>query len=265
MTRFDVKDVKERSLSLSQMKKDVAACITQYVDTVNKPLGESYEGIVMSIDGTDIKVTSKLQKKAIEDKKIAVVTFGSFVGHRGHEQLVKLTIEEAKKVHGDPYVLVSPKVGKDDPIPLDVKMQTWKKLGYGCKFDTWDANGSSMKKVEKELIFRDRYKKVVILVGQDRYKKVSEWVQHLTSRLANPLYPENNDVTVEVKCTSRDTGVTFTSLREVIDDSTLDEGRQLDKWYESFNTSVLGNEWVKELYNITKQEKNKYSTIMSTV
>jgi hypothetical protein len=98
-------------------------------------LGSNIEGLVINLpNGMLAKVTSQMMKdtmaakrpaKVVGREKTAVVAIGSFVGHIGHEQLWNYTVNKAAALGGDPYLFIGNAVGKDDPIPPNVKLQTW--------------------------------------------------------------------------------------------------------------------------------------------
>ena len=245
-------------------------------------LGKDYEGIVLNTRLGPVKITSSEQKQLIADKqaaikaarppapgdaersgKTAIVTAGSFVGHRGHQQLVNIVLAEARKLGADPYVYISSATGADDPIPADVKLETWQQL-YPTKasiFQTIQEGGSVAKKIEKELITSSNpppYDRIVVMVGADRYEGFKKWMQHLEKRMKNPQYPGFEHVKIDVVRTERDpdaggTGISFTALRNILTKQNVSEEEQLQAWENAFDVSKLGTDWIKNLMDITRK------------
>lgn len=241
-------------------------------------LGNMIEGLVLNLpSGLLAKVTSTDMKEKMAVKqaanrkptennrsKPAVVTVGSFVGHRGHEQLINQTIDTAKKVGGDPYIFVSPVVGHDDPIPPDMKLQTLRKLypEYANNIQLWNAQGTPMKKIEKELVIPENspYNKIILLVGSDRYDSMKNWMDSLEKRMKDPAavakYGGTQDqVDFETIRTEREagkggTGISFTMLRDILKDPNASEEAKLQLWSSAFDSKKLGTAWIKNLMHI---------------
>jgi hypothetical protein len=238
-------------------------------------LGNMIEGLVLNLpSGLLAKVTSTDMKEKMAVKqaanrkptesnrsKPAVVTVGSFVGHKGHEQLINQTIDTAKKVGGDPYIFVSPVVGHDDPIPPDMKLQTLRKLypEYANNIQLWNAQGTPMKKIEKELVIPENspYNKIILLVGSDRYDGMKNWMDSLERRMKDPAavakYGGTQDqVDFETVRTEREagkggTGISFTMLRDILKDPNASEEAKLKLWSKAFDVDKLGAPWIKKL------------------
>ena len=151
-------------------------------------LGSNMEGIVINMpSGRLFKVTSSQMKTAMAAKqqgqeydktpRTAVVAIGNFAGHRGHEQLIQNTINKAKEVGGTPFVFVGRKVGPDDPIDINTKLETLKKLFPGVDIrlvtDQIGPGGVTMKgdifkKVEAELVKEPpHYNNIILSTGQE--------------------------------------------------------------------------------------------------
>jgi hypothetical protein len=238
-------------------------------------LGNMIEGLVLNLpSGLLAKVTSTDMKEKMAVKqaanrkptennrsKPAVVTVGSFVGHKGHEQLINQTIDTAKKVGGDPYIFVSPAVGPDDPIPPEMKLQTLRKLypEYANNIQLWNAQGTPMKKIEKELVLPENspYNKIILLVGSDRYDGMKNWMDSLERRMKDPAavakYGGTQDqVDFETIRTEREegkggTGISFTMLRNILKDPNASEEAKLKVWSNAFDSNKLGTAWIKQL------------------
>jgi hypothetical protein len=235
-------------------------------------LGKDYEGIVLNTRLGPVKVTSPEQKKVIADKnaaqkaarqeqprgqsKTAVVAIGSFVGHKGHEQLWQYTRDKAAEVGGDPYLFIGNAVGKDDPIPPNVKAQTWHKLypEWANNISTVMQGGQIIQKIKHELINPlpgkpPRYDNIIIMVGEDQ----------ANMNIANALMKAVNKfqgyehVKVTLEPTPRGTGIKFTNLRKILSDPNATPEQQLALWERDFDVAKLGKDWIKHLMDLTKQ------------
>ena len=274
---------KEAAETLQSVKNDLAAYIIAHPGIFGKDvLGKDYEGIILNTDDGPVKITSPEQKKLISDKqaaivaarppapastersgKTAVVTVGSFVGHKGHEQLVNHVLQKAKKINADPYVYISSSTGADDPIPPDIKLATWQKLypHHASMFHLIQPGGTAAKKIEKELVTASNpppYDHIIVMVGDDRYEGFKKWMAHLSKRMKNPQYPGFEHVQFDVETTSRDaesggTGISFTQLRNVLKDPNATEQHQLQVWSQGFDLKKLGKSWIKHLMDISKE------------
>jgi hypothetical protein len=238
-------------------------------------LGQDYEGIVINSRLGPIKVTSSQQKKIIADKqaakaaarteqprtgnKTAVVAIGSFVGHKGHQQLFGLTINKANEVSGDPYLFMGNAVGVDDPIPVADKVKTWKQLypEYAGNISAVTQEGGSlMQKIKHELINPlpgkpPRYDNVIIMVGEDQAKMP---IAQALMKAVNK-FPGYEHVKVQLEVTPRGTGMSFTKLRNVL--KTGDEQQAFQMWNDAFNSGQDGakplpSQWIKHLMDVSK-------------
>jgi hypothetical protein len=238
-------------------------------------LGQDYEGIVINSRLGPIKVTSQKQKDIITQKnaakaaaraeqprggnKTAVVAIGSFVGHKGHQQLFGLTIDKAKEVSGDPYLFMGSAVGADDPIPVADKIKTWKQLypEYAGNIDAVTQEGGSlMQKIKHELINPlpgkpPRYDNVIIMVGEDQAKMP---IAQALMKAVNK-FPGYEHVKVSLHPTPRGTGMSFTKLRNVL--KTGNEQEAFQMWNDAFNggqdgAKTLPAEWIKHLMDVSR-------------
>jgi len=248
-------------------------------------LGSNIEGLVINLpNGQLAKVTSSEMKAKMAAKKAttstahnrtrtAVVTAGSFVGHKGHEQLVNLVLKKAAELGGDPYVYISSKVGPDDPIPPMTKLETWQKL-YPSHANIFHlivspdgiTSPSPVKKIEKELVLPadSPYKKVILMVGDDRYEGFKKWMDTLEKRMKDPVAlakfgGTQDQVDFETVRTGRSTeeggtGMSFTQLRNILKDPNATEEQKLNLWCKGFDEKKLGRVWIKHLMDIA--EKN---------
>jgi hypothetical protein len=246
-------------------------------------LGSNIEGLVLNMpSGRLAKITSPLMKEKMAAKRVApvgqksgktaVVTAGSFVGHRGHEQLVNYVIDKANQLGADPYVYISSSVGPDDPIPPEVKLQTWQKLypQYKNMFQVIQPGGSVAKKIEKELVTATNpppYDSIILMVGDDRYEGFKSWMEHLSKRMKNPQYPGFEHVTFDVINTPRNveaggTGISFTQLRDILKNTNATEEQQLDLWCKGFDEQKLGRDYIKYLMDTARQNMGVAPTMV---
>jgi hypothetical protein len=283
---------------LAPVKQSLARAVIENPNIVGKDkLGQDYEGIILYTKKGPVKITSdrfkelmSLKRPTAESQRVkpAVVTVGSFVGHKGHQQLVDLTINKAKELGGDAYVYISSKVGPDDPIPPEVKLQTWKKL-YPNNSDIFklivspDGVGSPspIKKIEKELVLPadSPYNKIILLVGTDRYDGFKKWMETLERRMKDPdavakYGGTQNQVEFETIKTNRGadeggTGVSFTDLRNILKDLNASEDEKVAAWAQGFDSKKLGLDYVKDLMSITKKgmgmKENRINKIVQQV
>ena len=237
-------------------------------------LGQDYEGIVINSRLGPIKVTSQKQKDIITQKnaakaaarvqqpasqnKTAVVAIGSFVGHKGHQELFKFTIDKAKEVAGDPYLFMGNAVGVDDPIPVEDKIKTWKQLypSYANNISATMQGGSLMQKIKHELINPlpgkpPRYDNIIIMVGEDQ---AGMNIANALMKAVNK-FPGYEHVKVSLEVTPRGTGMSFTKLRNIL--KTGDEQTALNMWSDAFNggnsgAKPLPPQWIKHLMDVSR-------------
>jgi hypothetical protein len=236
-------------------------------------LGQDYEGIVINSRLGPIKVTSQRQKDIISAKnaaktaaradqgrdnsnKTAVVAVGSFVGHKGHEELFNYTINKAKDVSGDPYLFMGNAVGKDDPIPVDVKLQTWHKMypQYAKNISATMAGGTLLQKIKHELINPlpgkpPRYDNIIIMVGEDQQ---SMPIAGALMKAVNKFQGYEH-VKVTLEATPRGTGMSFTKLRNILKDPNATPEQQYAVWSQGFDEGKLGKDWILHLMDITRK------------
>ena len=234
-------------------------------------LGKDYEGIVLNTRLGPVKVTSAEQKDIIANKnaaqaaartdrgrensnKTAVVAIGSFVGHKGHEELLDYTIKKAKSVGGDPYLFIGNAEGKDDPIPPAVKVQTWHKLypSLADNISTVVQGGSLLQKVKHELINPlpgkpPRYDNIIIMVGEDR----KDLPMPAALMKAVNKFAGYEHVKVSLGVTPRGTGISGTALRNSLKNDPPEKA--LTTWSNAFDVNKLGEDWIKHLMDITRK------------
>jgi hypothetical protein len=234
-------------------------------------LGKNIEGLVINLpSGALAKVTSPEMKQAMVAKtarpsqkpsRTAVVAIGSFVGHRGHQQLFDYTVKRAQQLGGDPYLFMGSAVGKDDPVPISDKVQTWRQLypEYAKNISAVSVDGGSlMQKIKHELINPapgrpPRYDNIIIMVGEDRKDMP---IAAALMRAVNK-FPGYEHVRAELEVTPRGTGMSFTQLRNSLRGSDTDAPFEL--WKQAFDGSAefgskkLPDSWIRHLMKVTKQ------------
>jgi len=264
------KEVEEKLLPI---KEKLEQAIIKDPNIVGKDmLGKDYEGIVINSRLGPIKVTSQEQRNVIQakqdakanarterprgDNKTAVVAIGSFVGHVGHEQLFDYTIKKAAQVGGDPYLFIGNAVGKDDPIPTEVKVQTWHKMypQYAKNISTVQQGGTLLQKIKHELINPlpgkpPRYDNIIIMVGEDQKDMP---IANALMKAVNKFQGYEH-VKVSLEATPRGTGMSFTKLRNILKDPNATPEQQYAVWAHGFDEKKLGKEWIMRLMDITRK------------
>jgi hypothetical protein len=275
---------KENKPTFDQAKQALSDAIINSPKLTGKDaLGDNMEGIVVNLpSGGLFKVTSSQMKNAMAAKmapttdsqsfgdkqtRTAVVATGNFAGHRGHEQLIDMTIKEAERLGGTPFVFVGRKVGKDDPIDLNTKMETLRKLYPGVdirlvqnQIDATgkETQGSDLKKVEMELVKKaPYYNNILIAVGSDQVPSMTARTEKVTQRFST--YPPLAHVKAGVFPTPRGadeggTGVSTTKLRDAL--KNLPEEEAFKVWSEAYNVQKLGVDWIKHLMDIARSNMN---------
>jgi hypothetical protein len=236
-------------------------------------LGKNIEGLVINLpNGQLAKVTSREMKQAMSAKKTAagtatkpsrtaVVAIGSFVGHRGHQQLFDYTVKRARQLGGDPYLFMGSAVGRDDPVPISDKVQTWRQLypAYAKNISAVDvAGGSLMQKIKHELINPapgqpPRYDNIIIMVGEDRKD------MPIAAALMKSVnkFPGYEHVQAKLEVTPRGTGMSFTKLRNAL--TSDDADAQFRLWKQAFDGSrefgskKLPDAWIRHLMVVSRQ------------
>lgn len=233
-------------------------------------LGANIEGLVINLpSGRLAKVTSPMMKSSVAAKvaqarqqrqgkgKTAVVAIGSFVGHVGHEQLWDYTLKKAAEVGGDPYLFIGQGVGKDDPIPPAVKVQTWHRLypEYKNNISTVNvAGGSLMQKIKHELINPQpgqppKYDNIIIMVGEDQAKmNIAQALMKAVNK-----FPGYEHVNVQLEVTPRGTGMSFTKLRNILKDPNATPEQQYQVWAQGFDEKKLGRDYILHLMDVARK------------
>lgn len=266
---------------LTNARKALSDEIIRNPNIVGKDqLGSNIEGLVFNLpSGRLAKVTSQLMKDTMASKKTqpapaktdgktAVVAIGSFVGHVGHEQLFNYTIKKAKQVNGTPYLFIGNAVGKDDPIPVNVKVQTWHKLypEYAENISAVTQDGGNlMQKIKHELINPmpgqpPKYDNIIIMVGEDQ---VNMPIAQALMKAVNKFQGYEH-VKVNLEVTPRGTGMSFTKLRNILKDPNATPEQQYQVWSQGFDEAKLGRDWILHLMNLTRKGMGIQSAAQTT-
>jgi hypothetical protein len=266
---LDPKD-KANKPAFDQAKQALSDAIINNPKLAGKDaLGDNMEGVVVNMpNGQMFKVTSQQMKSAMAAKmaqpgakqqgpaKTAVVAVGSFAGHLGHEDLFNATINKAKELGGDPYLFIGNAVGADDPIPTDVKVQTWHKLypQYAKNISATMQGGSLMQKIKHELISPQpgkppKYDNIVIMVGEDRKDMP---IAGALMKAVNK-FPGYEHVKVSLETIPRTRPISFTKLRDVLKNPNATPEQQYAVWAQGFNAQQLGKDWILHLMDITRK------------
>ena len=270
---LDPKD-KANKPAFDKAKQELSAAIIDNPKLAGKDsLGNNMEGIVVNMpNGQLFKVTSPEMKSIMASKlaqpgakkegplKTAVVAIGSFVGHIGHEQLWNYTVKKAAELGGDPYLFIGNAVGADDPIPPEVKTQTWHKMYPEYKNNIsamTEEGGSLMQKIKHELINPKpgkppRYDNIIIMVGEDQSKMP---IANALMKAVNK-FPGYEHVKVTLNPTPRGTGMSFTKLRNILKDPKATPEEQYAVWAQGFNEKKLGKDWILHLMDISRKGMN---------
>lgn len=240
-------------------------------------LGANMEGIVVNMpSGRLVKVTSQKMKDAMSAKnaapsqtfgdtktRTAVVAIGNFAGHRGHEQLINFAIDKARELNGTPFVFVGHKVGPDDPIDINTKLETLRKLFPGVTVSVvqnqidasgQETQGNIFKKIEYELVKKEPfYNNIIITVGSDQagMTKTTDQMQARYSKFAPLAHVKVSTYVTPRKDTEGGTGVSTTQLRNALKNMPEDQAFQV--WSKAYNVEKLGADWIKHLMDIARK------------
>jgi len=241
-------------------------------------LGDNIEGVVINMpSGRLVKVTSQLMKSNMAAKmtssqaqfgdtkpRTAVVAIGNFAGHRGHEQLINFAIKKAQELKGTPFVYVGAKVGPDDPIDVETKLQTLKKLFPGVNISTVENQvaadgsvtaGNHFKKIEYELVKKQPfYNNIVIAVGSDQAASMSTWARSQQRRFER--FPPLAHVKISVDALPRGSqqggsDYSTTALRTAL--KTMPDDQAYQVWSQAYNVDKLGEAWIRHLMDIARK------------
>jgi hypothetical protein len=267
---------KESKPAFDQAKQELSNAIINSPKLAGKDaLGNNMEGVVVNLpSGGLFKVTSSQMKDAMAAKtapqsfgntqtRTAVVAIGNFAGHRGHEQLINFAIDKASELGGTPFVFVGHKVGPDDPIDVNTKIETLKKLYPNVAISVvqnqvdaagGETPGSIFKKIEYELIKKQPfYNNIVVTVGSDQ-SGLAKTIQQMQGRYSK--FAPLSHVKIDLYVTPREsgsggTGVSTTQLRNAL--KTMPEDQAFNVWSQAYNVEKLGADWIKHLMDVARK------------
>lgn len=275
---LDPKNKKENKEILDKARQELSDTIINSPQLRGKDaLGDNMEGIVINMpSGRLVKVTSSKMKEAMSakmasaqsfgttDTRTAVVAIGNFAGHKGHEQLINFAVEKAQELGGTPFIFVGHKVGPDDPIDINTKLETLRKLFPGVSVSVvqnqidpatgGETPGNIFKKIEYELIKKEPfYNNIVITVGSDQagIAKTAEQMQNRYSKFPPLAHVKVSAYVTPRKSEEGGTGVSTTQLRNAL--KTMPEEEAFKVWSQAYNVQALGADWIKHLMDIAKQ------------
>lgn len=204
-----------------------------------KFLGIEPEGVVLETPSVVTKVVSPSFSylRTLPTNRTAVVAFGSLVGHKGHQQLWDAAIEYARNNQADPFLFISSTVGSDDPISPTVKLNNWQRMypEFKDQISTVTVDGGSLfSKIKHEIIspspgLPPRYDRVILFVGSDR---ASLTMPAALMKSVNKFQGYEH-VEVSLVVTNRSTGVTFTNLRNCVN-----QPEAFETWRNSFDNTI---------------------------
>jgi hypothetical protein len=276
-SRSDNPEKQQAKQILDTARQDLSSAIIESPKLKGKDiLGSNMEGIVINMpSGRLVKVTSQAMKSAMADKnaakqtfgdtktRTAVVAIGNFAGHRGHEQLINFAVEKANQLNGTPFVFVGHKVGPDDPIDINTKLATLKKLFPGVKISVvenqidssgQETQGSIFKKIEYELIKKEpHYNNIIITVGSDQagIAKTAEQMQNRYSKFPPLAHVKVNAYVTPRGAGEGGTGVSTTQLRNSLKNMSQEDAFEV--WSKAYNVEKLSADWIEKLMDIARK------------
>jgi hypothetical protein len=166
-------------------------------------------------------------------------------------------------------VFIGNAVGKDDPIPVATKVETWHKLypQYAGNISAVTQEGGSlMQKIKHELINplpgkAPRYDNIIIMVGEDQANMP---IAGALMKAVNKFQGYEH-VKVSLEVTPRGTGMSFTKLRNILKDPNATPGQQYAVWADGFDAKTLGREYVEQLMDLTRKGMGIQATKQPTI
>lgn len=275
---LDPKNRKENKPILDKARQELSDAIINSPQLKGKDiLGSNMEGIVVNMpSGRLVKVTSSQMKSAMAAKmsggqtfgdtkpRTAVVAIGNFAGHKGHEQLINYAVEKANELNGKAFVFVGHKVGPDDPIDINTKIETLQKLFPGVPVSVVqnqidpatgaETPGNIFKKIEYELIKKEPfYNNIIVTVGSDQagISKTTDQMQGRYSKFPPLAHVKVSAYVTPRKSDEGGTGVSTTQLRNAL--KTMSEEEAFKVWSQAYNVKKLGADWIKHLMDVAKK------------
>ncbi|NBO29835.1 MAG: hypothetical protein EBV10_11470 [Synechococcaceae bacterium WB6_1A_059] len=172
-------------------------------------------------------------------------------------------IDKARELNGTPFVFVGHKVGPDDPIDINTKLETLRKLFPGVTVSVvqnqidasgQETQGNIFKKIEYELVKKEPfYNNIIITVGSDQagMTKTTDQMQARYSKFAPLAHVKVSTYVTPRKDTEGGTGVSTTQLRNALKNMPEDQAFQV--WSKAYNVEKLGADWIKHLMDIARK------------
>ena len=173
----------------------------------------------------------------------AVVSFGRGMGHIGHMHLASSVITHAAEHGADPYVILSKKVGKDDPLTAEEKIGIHRTV-FPQHARAFQSSTDAMPSFVQVLqhLYKHGYKKVTTIVGEDQkatFERFGEW---------NGLFKEGRGYKFdEMQTISRqetndpsklEEGPRATDMREILTDPTKTSEEQFTAWRSGMHPAI---------------------------
>ncbi len=159
-------------------KNKLAEFLLHHKDIVGKDiLGPEIEGIVINVNGRDIKITTpefKASKQLKESSsKTIVMAFGRFQPPTtGHGLLVKKVVDTATKENADHVIFASKTTDKkQNPLPVDRKVHYLEMMFPGVNFAA--ATQDIRTFIEAAKVLNTRYSNLIMVAGSDRVSAFS--------------------------------------------------------------------------------------------
>ncbi len=196
--------------------------------------------------------------------KSAVVGWGRGMGHKGHMMLASSVLTHAREIGADPYFFVSRKVGKDDPIYPEEKLEIYRKVFPNDMkvFQTATDEMNDLTKVLSKLNAQG-YENAVVVVGADQVKAF----QYLT-RYNNKEDKQGNiaynfdDLKVisrqETNDPSRDMeGPRATPMRNALNDPDMSDDDRFQTWRDAMSDEI-DDDSVRDLMSKAKSRMDQF-------
>lgn len=177
LKRDDAEDKVVLKAIVQLCKNELAEYILKHPAILGKDiLGPNIEGIVVKVNGKDIKITTpefKASKKVVSEavnKKTIVMAFGRFQPPTtGHGLLIKKVVDTSKSVGGDHIIFASKSQDKkQNPLPVDRKVVYLKKMFPGVSFVAASAEIRTFMEAAK--VLNNKYSDLIMIAGSDRVK-----------------------------------------------------------------------------------------------
>jgi hypothetical protein len=158
---------------------------------------------------------------------------------------------------------VGHKVGPDDPIDINTKLETLKKLFPGVTISVvanqTDASGQEtvgniFKKIEYELVKQEPfYNNIIITVGSDQagVAKTADQMQGRYSKFPPLAHVKVSAYVTPRKSDEGGTGVSTTQLRNAL--KTMPDDQAFQVWSQAYSVQKLGADWIRHLMDVARK------------